>query len=162
MEKWQIPRKSASKRVRYRLQAWAIERLSAWHQTVLVTFLGFRKLVYSCTGGMCHSCTSPPSIQVRHCTWLSFTRPSPTSVLQQQTLGWEGLGTRPGKPGVQDRNYMYIANQNSGQCRQWRTTCITRNAHYVNWRAENDLTHLHWNFPHIFQELLKFLTISSR
>jgi len=33
--------------------------MCAQHQTVLATFLGFRKLLYSCTEGMCHSSTCP-------------------------------------------------------------------------------------------------------
>jgi len=36
-------RKTASKRVRYRLQTRTVEQLSARHLTVLATFLGFRK-----------------------------------------------------------------------------------------------------------------------
>jgi len=40
-------------------QTQTIEWLSAWHTTVLATFLGFRKLLYSCTEGMCHSSTHP-------------------------------------------------------------------------------------------------------
>ena len=32
-------------------------------------------------------CATPPHIQVRHCTWLSFTRPSPTLVLQATNSG---------------------------------------------------------------------------
>jgi len=53
-------RKTASKWVHW-LQAWTVERLNTWHQTVLTMFLGFRKLLYSCTEGMCHSspCPSP-------------------------------------------------------------------------------------------------------
>jgi len=34
--------KTASKRVHYQSQTRTIERLSAWHQTVLATFFGFR------------------------------------------------------------------------------------------------------------------------
>jgi len=52
-------RKTASKRVCYQLQTRTVERLSVRHQTVLATFLGFRKLLYSCTKGMCHSSTRP-------------------------------------------------------------------------------------------------------
>ena len=52
-------RKTASKRVRYRLQTRTVERLSAWHQTVLAMFLGFRKPLNSCTEGMCYSSTRP-------------------------------------------------------------------------------------------------------
>jgi len=59
VEEWHIPGKTASKRVRYRLQTRTVERLSARHQTVLATFLGFRKPLYSCTEGMCHSSTRP-------------------------------------------------------------------------------------------------------
>jgi len=43
--------------VHYRLQIWTVEQLSARHQTVLMTFLGFRKLLYSCTEGMFYSST---------------------------------------------------------------------------------------------------------
>jgi len=42
--------------MRYQLQT---QTVSAQHQTVLATFLGFRKLLYSCTEGMCHSSTHP-------------------------------------------------------------------------------------------------------
>jgi len=59
VEEWHIPGKTASKQVRYRLQTRTVERLSARHQTVLPTFLGFRKPLYSCTEGMCHSSTRP-------------------------------------------------------------------------------------------------------
>ena len=52
-------RKTASKWVCYQSQTQTIERLSAWHQTVLATFLGFRKPLYSCTKGMCHSSIGP-------------------------------------------------------------------------------------------------------
>jgi len=45
------------------------ERLSARHRSVLVMLLGFRKLLYSYTEGMCHSSTRPPNIQVCHCLW---------------------------------------------------------------------------------------------
>ena len=59
VEEWHHPGKTASKRVRYRLQTWTVEQLSARHQTDLTTFLGFRKPLYSCTEGMCHSSTHP-------------------------------------------------------------------------------------------------------
>ena len=59
VEEWHIPGKTAGKRVHYRSQTRTIEWLSAWHQTVLVMFLGFRKLLYSCTEGMFHSSTRP-------------------------------------------------------------------------------------------------------
>jgi len=59
VEEWHIPGKTASKRVRYRLQTRTIERLSTRHQTDLAAFLGFRKLLYSCTEGMSHSSTHP-------------------------------------------------------------------------------------------------------
>ena len=59
VEEWHIPGKTASKRVRYRLQTQTIERLSAQYQTALAMFLGFRKPLYSCTEGMCHSSTHP-------------------------------------------------------------------------------------------------------
>jgi len=64
VEEWHIPRKTASKRVRYRSQTQTVERLSARHQAVLATFLGFRKPLYSCTEEMCHS--FPPSKYVIH------------------------------------------------------------------------------------------------
>ena len=59
VEEWHIPGKTKSKRVHYRLQTRTIERRNTWHHTVLATFLGFRKLLYSCTEGMCHSSTRP-------------------------------------------------------------------------------------------------------
>jgi len=37
-------------------------------------------------------CTTPPHVQVRHTVWLSFTRPSPTLVLQATNAG----ARRPG------------------------------------------------------------------
>jgi len=40
----------------------------ARHQTVLVTLLGFRKPIYSCTEGMCHSSTRPGTSY--HVTWF--------------------------------------------------------------------------------------------
>ena len=83
VEKWHIPRKNTSKWVCYRSQPRTIEWLSAQHQTVLVTFLGFRKPLYSRTEGMCHSSTCPgTSLDV-----ISFTRPSPTLVLQVTNAG---------------------------------------------------------------------------
>jgi len=45
--------------VHNRLQTWIVERMSAQHQTILATFLRFRKLLYSCTEGICHSSTRP-------------------------------------------------------------------------------------------------------
>ena len=45
--------------MRYRLLTETIKRLSARHQTVLATFLRFRKPLYSCTEGMCHSSIRP-------------------------------------------------------------------------------------------------------
>jgi len=36
-----------------------VVRLRAQHQTALVTFLGFRKPLYHCIEGMCHSSTRP-------------------------------------------------------------------------------------------------------
>ena len=32
-------------------------------------------------------CATPPHVQVRHCMWLSFTRPSPALVLQAANTG---------------------------------------------------------------------------
>jgi len=43
VEEWHIPGKTASKRVRYQLQTRIIEGLSTRHQTVLATFVVFRK-----------------------------------------------------------------------------------------------------------------------
>ena len=43
VEEWHIPGKATSKQVRYGLQTRTVKQLSAQHQTVLVTFLGFRK-----------------------------------------------------------------------------------------------------------------------
>jgi len=83
VEEWHIPRKTASKWVCYRLQTRTVERLSAWHQTVLATFLGFRKPLYSCTEGICHSSTRPGMSVHR----FSFTRPSPALVLQVTNAG---------------------------------------------------------------------------
>ena len=54
VEAWHISTKTASKRVRYRLQTRTVERLNARHQTVLAAFLGFRKPLYSCIEGMCN------------------------------------------------------------------------------------------------------------
>jgi len=58
MEEWHITGKTASKWVRYRLQTRTVE-LSARHQTVVATFLVFRKPLYSCREGMCHSSIRP-------------------------------------------------------------------------------------------------------
>jgi len=70
-------------------------------------------------------CATPPHLQVCHCMRLSFTRPSSALVLQvtntgvwrpgyetslplcyceQQTLGWEGLGTRLGEGPVDNKD----------------------------------------------------------
>ena len=66
----------------YRSQTWTIERLSTWYQTALATFLGFRKPLYSCTEGMCHSSIHPGTSL--HMT--QFSRPSSTLVLQVSTM----------------------------------------------------------------------------
>jgi len=58
---------------------------STRHQacTVLATFFEFRKLLYSCTEGRCHSSTRPGmSLHV-----ISFTRPSPALVMQAINAG---------------------------------------------------------------------------
>ena len=47
------------KRVHYRSQTQTVQQLSVRHQTVLATFLGFRKPLYSCTEVMCHTSTCP-------------------------------------------------------------------------------------------------------
>ena len=83
-------RKTASKQVPYRLQTRTVERLSAWHQTVLVTFLGFRSRFTAVQ----KECATPPHIQVRHTTWLSFTRPSPALVLQATNAGVRRPGNK--------------------------------------------------------------------
>ena len=69
VEEWHIPRNTTSNWVRYWSQTRTMERLSAWHQAVLAMFLGFRKLLCSCTEGMCHSSTHPANVQVHHYTW---------------------------------------------------------------------------------------------
>jgi len=55
--------------------------------SLLATFLGFRKPLYSCTEAMCHSSHPSTSLLV-----ISFTRPSPTLVLQVTNTG----ARRPG------------------------------------------------------------------
>ena len=42
--------------------------------------------------GLFQECATPPHIQVRHCTWLSFTRPSPALVLQATNAGVRSPG----------------------------------------------------------------------
>jgi len=64
----------------YQSQTQTVDRLSAQHQTVLATFLGFFTAVQK-------ECATPPHVQVRHWTWLSFTRPSPMLVLQVTNAG---------------------------------------------------------------------------
>ena len=74
---------TTSKWVCYLSQTQTVERLSTQHQTVLVTFLGLRKLLYSCTEGMCHSSTCPgTSLHV-----ISFTRDSLTFALKATNAG---------------------------------------------------------------------------
>jgi len=65
--------KTATKQVCYWLQTRTVEWLSARHQTVLATFLGIRKLLYSCTEGMCHSSTHP--VMSLHMTHFYQRRP---------------------------------------------------------------------------------------
>ena len=60
---------------------------SAWHQAVLATFLGFRKLLHSCTEGICHSSTCSPNMHV-----ISFTIPVPALVLQAINTGVKSPG----------------------------------------------------------------------
>ena len=57
VEEWHIPRKTTSEWVHYWSQTQTIKQLSTRHQTVFVMFLRFRKPLYSCTEGMCHSST---------------------------------------------------------------------------------------------------------
>ena len=45
--------------VHYRSQTQTAHQLSVRYQTVLATFLGFRKPLYSCTEVMCHTSTHP-------------------------------------------------------------------------------------------------------
>ena len=62
--------------------------LSARHQTVLAMFLGFRKPLYSCTEGMCHSST-PLGTSLN---MISFTRCSLVLVLQATNAGVRRTG----------------------------------------------------------------------
>ena len=91
VEEWHIPGKTASKLVHYRLRTRTIERLSTRHQTVLAMFLGFRKPLYSCTEGMCHSFTRPGMSY--HVT--RFTRPSPALLWQATNTGVRRPGYEP-------------------------------------------------------------------
>jgi len=66
----------------YWSQTQTVERLSTRHQTILTTFLGFRKPLYSCTEECATSLHT--SSQVHHCMWLE---PSPALVLQATNAG---------------------------------------------------------------------------
>ena len=68
VEEWHIPGKTGALLIANTDQ----KTTECLNQTVLVMFLGFRKLLYSCREGMCHSSTRPGiSLHV-----ISFTRPS--------------------------------------------------------------------------------------
>ena len=69
VEEWHIFYKTANKWVHYQSQTRTMGGPSNRHQAVLAMFLGFRKLIHSCTEGICHSSTRPPNIQVCHYTW---------------------------------------------------------------------------------------------
>ena len=68
-----------------------MKQLSGEHQAVLRPF---RKPPHSCTEGMCHSSTSPPNVQVRHCMRPVLPGLPSCYYCKQKTLEWEGLGTR--------------------------------------------------------------------
>jgi len=106
-----IPTKTASKRVCYWLQTRTVEQLSAQHQTVLVTFLGFRKLLTTVQ----KECATPPHVQVRH-TWLSFTRPSPALVLQAKNAGARRPGYKASTASAGALKEQWIGNYASNDC----------------------------------------------
>jgi len=82
VEEWHIPGKTASKRVHYRSQTWTIEH---WVLDIRQPWRHFYS--ESCLTAVQKECATPPHVQVRHCTWLSFTRPSPALVLQATNAG---------------------------------------------------------------------------
>jgi len=88
VEVWYIPRQTASKRVPYLLQTCPVERPSALHQTVLVTFLGFRNSLYSCTEGMCHSSTRPGTSYHMTQFYQAFPRVSTASNKRWGEKAW--------------------------------------------------------------------------
>ena len=85
VEEWHLPGKTASKRVRYRSWTWTVER-SVVLRSVLAIGSTLAYLLFL------WECATPPHVQVRHTTWLSFTRPSPAWVLQATNAG----ARRPG------------------------------------------------------------------
>ena len=72
-----IPGKNASKQVCYRSQTRTIEQLCAQ------CFLGSERHFTA----EAKECATPPHVQVGHCMWLSFTRPSHALVLQAANAG---------------------------------------------------------------------------
>jgi len=49
----------------YLSQTRTMERLSTWHQALLVNFSWVQKPLQSCTEGMCRSFICPPNVQMR-------------------------------------------------------------------------------------------------
>jgi len=88
MEEWHIPGKTASRQVPYKLKTRTIERLSARHQTVLATFLGFRKPLYSCIEGVCHSSTRPGTSYHVTQFYQAFSRVSTASDKRWSEKAW--------------------------------------------------------------------------
>ena len=105
VEEWHIPGETVSKRVCYRLQTRTVEWLSTQHQTVLATFLGLRKSLYSCTEGMCHSSTRPGTSY--HVTqWHTHTHSSKRGVVCR----WCG---------VQSQRVQVICCLNTTKTKRW-------------------------------------------
>ena len=50
---------------------------------------------------LCYSSTCPPNVRVCHCTWLSFTRPSPMLILQVTNTGVR-------RPGYEARTWIRL------------------------------------------------------
>ena len=90
VEEWHIPSKTTSKWVHYWSRAWNEEWLSAEHQTVLVTFLGFRKLLYSATPPHVHPMSR--YIIARDQFFQAFPRVSTAS---NKCWGEKGMGIIP-------------------------------------------------------------------
>ena len=88
LDVWRSGTFPASKRVLYRSQTQTVERLSARHQTVLATFLGF---IYSCTEEMCHSSHTS-----------RYVKPRDPVFCKRRTLGREGLGASDESAVAQD------------------------------------------------------------
>ena len=61
--------------------------------------------------GMTHSSTCPPNVQVHHCTWLRFTRPSAELVMQVTNTGMRRPGYEATPPVTQPHfPVLFIAN----------------------------------------------------